>query len=354
MIHVIVKERNASALATSPITTGSVGLTVRLAFSEDWDGLGKVVTFRGSGEQIDVALTGEECSVPPEVLVSAGGRLMLGVYGTDGEERVTPTIWADAGIIQEGAEPSGIEPSPQTASLVDQILAAAQAAQDAAEDAQETAQSVRDDADAGSFNGPRGPAGYSPTVTVTDIEGGHRVTITDATHPAGQSFDVLDGESGSGGSGIGYVGYGEDSYADIQDMLGADLLPICIYDGLQLQYIGETELAGDLGFLFAAYDPNESRMVSVTCWNTGQSQWAVGFAEIPNAATLLPSDRPKMDGTVSAGSSDRYARADHVHPKDTAKLDVDQGAANAGKFLVVGADGNITAVTMAAWQGGAY
>ena len=31
-----------------------------------------------------------------------------------------------------------------------------------------------------------------------------------------------------------------------------------------------------------------------------------------------------------------------------------QGAGNAGKFLVVGADGNITLVTMTAWQGGSY
>lgn len=42
-------------------------------------------------------------------------------------------------------------------------------------------------------------AGLSPTVSVQNIQGGHRVTITDATHPQGQSFDVMDG-SGSSGS----------------------------------------------------------------------------------------------------------------------------------------------------------
>lgn len=36
------------------------------------------------------------------------------------------------------------------------------------------------------------------------------------------------------------------------------------------------------------------------------------------------------------------------------KLDKAQGVANAGKFLVVGSDGNITAVTMTAWTGGSY
>ena len=42
--------------------------------------------------------------------------------------------------------------------------------------------------------GPAGAPGVSPTVTVTDIEGGHRITITDTTGP--HSFDVLNGEDG--------------------------------------------------------------------------------------------------------------------------------------------------------------
>lgn len=41
--------------------------------------------------------------------------------------------------------------------------------------------------------GAQGIPGVSPTITVTDITGGHRVTITDADHPGGISFDVMDG-----------------------------------------------------------------------------------------------------------------------------------------------------------------
>lgn len=41
--------------------------------------------------------------------------------------------------------------------------------------------------------------GVSPTVTVTAITGGHRVTITDAAGT--KTFDVMDGEDGEGGSG---------------------------------------------------------------------------------------------------------------------------------------------------------
>lgn len=45
--------------------------------------------------------------------------------------------------------------------------------------------------------GPAGDDGISPAITITTIAGGHRVTITDADHPTGQSFDVMDG-AGSG------------------------------------------------------------------------------------------------------------------------------------------------------------
>lgn len=41
--------------------------------------------------------------------------------------------------------------------------------------------------------GEIGDDGVSPSVTVTPITGGHRVTITDTEHPQGQSFNVLDG-----------------------------------------------------------------------------------------------------------------------------------------------------------------
>lgn len=50
-------------------------------------------------------------------------------------------------------------------------------------------------------NGTDGTDGYSPVVTVTDITGGHRVTITDADHPTGQSFDVMDGQDGASDAG---------------------------------------------------------------------------------------------------------------------------------------------------------
>ena len=50
-------------------------------------------------------------------------------------------------------------------------------------------------------DGTDGTDGFSPTVTITTITGGHRVTITDETHPTGQSFDVMDGQDGASDAG---------------------------------------------------------------------------------------------------------------------------------------------------------
>lgn len=55
--------------------------------------------------------------------------------------------------------------------------------------------------------GADGEDGFSPTVAVSEITGGHNVTITDASGP--HSFDVMDGESGSG--------TGEDSFVTFKD-----------------------------------------------------------------------------------------------------------------------------------------
>ncbi|NBI10270.1 hypothetical protein D1641_09640 [Colidextribacter sp. OB.20] len=86
------------------------------------------------------------------------------------------------------------------------------------------------DGDPGAKGDP-GEDGFSPTVAVSDIAGGHRVTITDASGP--KAFDVMDGQGGSSGGEVtagvssfngrdGAVTPGNNDYT--ADMVGA--LPI--------------------------------------------------------------------------------------------------------------------------------
>jgi len=53
-------------------------------------------------------------------------------------------------------------------------------------------------------DGADGDDGVSPTITITNIAGGHRVTITDVDHPSGQSFDVMDGAGNGDMTGAVY------------------------------------------------------------------------------------------------------------------------------------------------------
>lgn len=61
-----------------------------------------------------------------------------------------------------------------------------------------------------------GADGVSPTVSVEVITGGHEVTITDAAHPSGQSFNVMDGTDGADGQD--YILTSADK-SDIADMV---------------------------------------------------------------------------------------------------------------------------------------
>ena len=49
-------------------------------------------------------------------------------------------------------------------------------------------------------NGQDGADGISPVITITTITGGHRLTITDADHPDGQTVDIMDGAKGDTGA----------------------------------------------------------------------------------------------------------------------------------------------------------
>ena len=80
----------------------------------------------------------------------------------------------------------------------------------------------------------------------------------------------------------------------------------------------------------------------------------LALVSVPSASSATP----QALGTAAAGSSSDYSRADHVHAKpsasDVGAVAVAQGVGHAGEFCVVGSDGNITTVTMTAWQGGSY
>lgn len=115
MIQITCKGNSASCTRTERLTSGMVGLQCEFIFDEAWDGLAKTAVFMAGNEKRDVLLTGTICTVPWEVLKTAGYQLVIGVYGNNaGGTLVIPTVYAMCGGIASGADPSGDESTDPT------------------------------------------------------------------------------------------------------------------------------------------------------------------------------------------------------------------------------------------------
>lgn len=124
MFELYAEKNKLSVASREMLTSGSVNVyPVRFGFSAEWDGLTRTAVFQGGGVSRSVLLGEDnEAVIPWEVLEKAGCYLTAGVYGTRGETVVLPTIWANLGLIQEGAVP-GEESHPPTPDLWQQELA---------------------------------------------------------------------------------------------------------------------------------------------------------------------------------------------------------------------------------------
>ena len=107
--------------------------------------------------------------------------VMDGVDGRDGATGRTPEIFTRAVGLAAGSAPYA-----DTTGTVEQPLITFGIPSGAA------GQDGKDGKD-----GTDGTDGVSPEVTIASITGGHSVTITDADHPTGQTFNVMDGAQGN-------------------------------------------------------------------------------------------------------------------------------------------------------------
>lgn len=126
MIKFRADSRAACCEADEPITTGSIGMQVSVDLDSAFDGLSCIVVFRGSGLDIDVILIGDSVTVPHEVLTEKGDYLRIGVYARNGDGTIViPTVWATAGQIRTGTEPSDVDPAEPTPDWTAQVQQAA-------------------------------------------------------------------------------------------------------------------------------------------------------------------------------------------------------------------------------------
>lgn len=123
---------------------------IEFEFDELWDGFDTVAVFyRSKREVFHQKIVNNSCTVPSKVL-RAEGIFYVGVMGV--KDNVTRTTNVLRYEIEHGAITAGVEPPEPTPSIYESILASVKSTE-------QLAQSVRDDADAGKFNGAPGVQG---------------------------------------------------------------------------------------------------------------------------------------------------------------------------------------------------
>lgn len=180
--------------------------------------------------------------------------------------------------------------------------------------------------------GPQGPKGtdgtdgVSPTVTVTDINGGHRVEITDATGT--KTFDVMDGTQDvseavaamieeakpfvvtiqittSSGGGKTYTA--DKTYAEIKAAIDAGKYCYAITTGLEMNILFPA-LVSSVGVLFTATQPDSaSSVVMAILSDSSIIVQTYSTQPLIEATGLLKGDG---QGTISAA----VAGTDYVTP----------------------------------------
>lgn len=157
----------ANTVWANPITAGMIGAEVEIEYAgPEWDGLTKTVVFSGSVVK-DVISNDTVIGIPPECLAVPNSLLKIGVYGIAADNTTAiPTLWAQIGRVLKGTDPSGDVATDPTLPVWARIM-------DAANRAEGIAQSVREDADAGVFDGQQGPPGDAYFASFDVDDDGH-------------------------------------------------------------------------------------------------------------------------------------------------------------------------------------
>ena len=109
------------SLRQPPLAGGTVGdVTVEFHFDEVWNGYTRTAVFRAHGKTVLMLLASDRCTLPPEA--TAGGDVLLGVFGVCGEKTLTTPFCRLA--VAQGVPTAGDMSTGVTPTLAAQLLAA--------------------------------------------------------------------------------------------------------------------------------------------------------------------------------------------------------------------------------------
>lgn len=203
MIKIYISGNRADVIEREPLTSGTFGKVLNFAFTEDWRLLIKYAVFEGSGRRIALTNIGDSCIIPHEVLAKHGGALRVGVYGRTADgSAATPTVYAQLGIIQRGADPNADPSTKPTLPVWAQIQAQiGDLSNLTTEDKTSLVAAINEAAKSsgGGSGGKDGTGIESITYKGEDESGGNMYTVllTDGT-----SYDITAPKGAAGAAGI--------------------------------------------------------------------------------------------------------------------------------------------------------
>lgn len=223
MIKIYISGNRADVTEREPLTSGTVGKVLNFAFTEDWRPLIKYAVFEGSGRRIALTNIGDSCIIPHEVLAKHGGALRVGVYGRTADgSAATPTVYAQLGIIQRGADPNADPSTKPTLPVWAQIQAQIgdmSALETEAKDSLVAAINEAAKSGGGGSGGKDGTGIESITYKGEDESGGNMYTVllTDGT-----SYDITapKGPKGDKGDAFTYADFTADQLAALKGEKG--------------------------------------------------------------------------------------------------------------------------------------
>ena len=319
-----------------------------------------------------------------------GGRAEL-IYTVD--EQIAKSVVYKTNVLPDIGEPSETPPDPYETwldtltALGSEVEGYAQDAADSADAAEaavahypyigadnywyvwnaETEQFVNTNVKALGVDGTNGTDGYSPTVTVEEITGGHRITITDANRTT--TVDVMDGADGATGAD------GEDGFSPVvtvTDITGGHRVTITdksgahTFDVMDGQggsgYIGADEVEWTGGNLGQQTTPPHVEQAVEAVYNVAVAKYAKPSGGIPKTdlASAVQTSLGKADTALQ-----RYTETDPTVPSWAKAANKPSYTASevgaiaapsspaAGAFLVWNGTAWV-ARTLSAWQGGSF
>ena len=180
--------------------------------------------------------------------------------------------------------------------------------------------------------GQPGDDGFSPTVAVQDITGGHRVTITDATGP--HVFDVMDGQGGSGGGAVesvnGKTGVVVLGASDVHALPDSTPIPPAV--------TVDSELSG------TSTNPVQNKVIAEKL-----SEQSETIVQLENEVEALPgtddstASGPDLDVSDADGNVLARMKNGHIQTKnfDSAKAPTTSGSSGQADFDLSDENGNV-------------